>query len=316
MLFTALVAAFGRADVARVLAGSATSKDAAWAILLVGYGASGVVLLWAGVAVVGDRVRRAMVAQIISTPLALVGTGLVVWALRGLGSRAENIALHLIVVLFIVFAGWMASIAISGLALRGARRLIDDAVLAARLKSEGPTVKVMEAVAVQGGILAPFRVAFVGYRVGAVAASLIFTIVGLVPALIIGAARIAWSRGEIGLWPFTPGGALTLLVMVLLIPYLTLLAVHGGREVLRHICIHRRMARFPEGLEYAQRTIWKLGDEWMNVPSPYADAVADRFHAWWKRLSPVEETLLSASLVLGPVLIVVALILLAQEHAR
>jgi len=77
LLFAMLVVAFGHGDITRVFAGSGTSGDAASVFLLVGYGISCAVLLWSGVAVLGDRLQRALVAQIISTPLALLGTGLV-----------------------------------------------------------------------------------------------------------------------------------------------------------------------------------------------------------------------------------------------
>jgi hypothetical protein len=132
----------------------------------------------------------------------------------------------------------------------------------------------------------------------------------------IGAMRIAWSRGELRLWPFTPEHALTLLVVLLLIPYMVTLLVLSSRQVLKHLSIHRRIARFPDGLEYAHRVLLQGDDAWLSATRPYADTVADRLHGWSVRLMRVEEPLRTAALLLTPVLVVVGIILMAQGRTR
>jgi hypothetical protein len=317
LLFTLVVIAFGRDDIGRVLAGTGTEQDVTSLFLLVGYGVSGLVLLWAGVAVVGDRPRRTLVARIVSAPLALVGTSLLAWAVAG-AFRADSAKrfVLLAVALFAIVVEGAAAAMIGGLALRAVRRRIGDPLLVERSKHEGPTVSVLETLVERGATLAPFRVAFVAYRIGTVVMILVYASLSVMPVLLLDGVRIAWSRGDLRLWPLTLEPTLTLLIMLVLIPFMAGVLVISGRQTLQHLCIHRRMAQFPDGLEYAHRVVLQTDDAWLSVPPPHADMVADRLHVWSVRLMRVEKPLQTIALILSPVLFILAIILIVQGQAR
>jgi hypothetical protein len=317
LLFALIAVAFGHEDIGRVLAGSSTTGDIASLVLLVGWGVSGVVLFWAGMAAVGDRSRLALAAQIVSMPLVLIGTGLIMWALCESRLAAATPFLLLAVLVFLGAEG-IACVAISSLALRVGRRSSSDPALTQRLRDEGPTVAVLQGFTVRGDTLAPFRVAYVGYRMGAVIMALLHVSLFVPPVLVIGAARLAWSRGELPTpsWPPTVGGTLAALLVLLFSTYLAWCPVYGGRQVLKFCAIHRRTALFPDGLAYAHRVVWQMDNAWLSVPPPCADRVADKLHAWSARLLRVEEPLRTVSILLGPVLFVVVIILITQGHLR